>query len=217
MEVLKNGTIRMDMQMDMIEKSILLCLMGFFGAITPGPDILLTLKTTLRFGAWQGFKVLSGIACGWCLYLMLIYAGLSHWLNTPMVQFILSLVGGGYLLYLGFIMLTIKPILGDLENLDSKDGFMQGLIINLSNPKAILFFIFLVTPFIDEGMEIGLIALWCSLFMAFACVILCANVARGYINARTFGIIDRICGVLFVGFAWLLYFECGQLGAKLFL
>ena len=199
--------------MDINEKIILLCLMGFFGAITPGPDILLTLKTTLRFGVGQGFKVLLGIASGWCLYLTLIYAGLSHWLNTPIAQLILSIIGGSYLLYLGFIILTMKAQNYDLSisQEERKEGNIQGLIINLSNPKAILFFVFLVTPFIDEGMELGFIALWCSLFAAFVCIIICASVARSHINTRAFVIIDRICGVLFVCFAWLLYFEFGEL------
>lgn len=203
--------------MDIAEKTILLCLMGFFGAITPGPDMLLTLKTTLRFGVIQGLKVLLGIASGWCLYLGLIYAGLNQWLNTPITQLILSLIGGSYLLYLGFLMLTMKAQqydLGASQNMH-KDGYIQGLIINLSNPKAILFFVFLVTPFIDESMELGFIALWCSLFAAFICVIICASIARSYINTRTFVVIDRICGLLFVCFAWLLCFEFGELCIKI--
>ncbi len=130
--------------MDSIEKIVLLCLMGFFGAITPGPDILLTLKTTLRYGILQGFKVLFGIASGWFLYLGIIYVGLSHWLNTPIIQLILSFVGGGYLLYLAFAMLNATPYTLDSTHNVKKDGFLQGLILNVSNPKAILFFIFLV-------------------------------------------------------------------------
>ena len=94
--------------MEIVEKIILLCLMGFFAAITPGPDILLTIKTTLRFGAFQAFKVLLGIASGWCLYLVFIYMGLSHWLNTPITQLILSLIVVSYLIYIVFHMLTIK-------------------------------------------------------------------------------------------------------------
>lgn len=203
--------------MDSIEKIILLCLIGFFGAITPGPDILLTLKTTLRYGILQGFKVLFGIASGWFLYLGIIYIGLSHWLNTPIIQLILSFVGGGYLLYLAFAMLNATPYTLDSTHNVKKDGFLQGLILNVSNPKAILFFIFLVTPFVDENIKLGLVALWCSLFAAFVFVILSANIARSYINAKTFYVIDRICGVLFAIFAWLLCFECGEIVATLLL
>ncbi|AAP78229.1 LysE family translocator [Helicobacter hepaticus] len=206
--------------MEITEKIILLCLIGFFGAITPGPDILLTLKTTLRFGMAQGLKVLLGIASGWCLYLGLIYAGLSHWLNTPILQLTLSLIGGFYLLYLGYLILSAPSLTYDLnieKNNMPQDGFMQGLLLNLSNPKAILFFIFLVTPFIDEGMGIGLIALWCSLFSAFILVIICASVAKQYMNTKIFNIIDIICGVLFVCFGWLLCFEFGDLVATLFI
>lgn len=185
--------------------------MGFFGAITPGPDSIITLKTTLRYGILQGFKVLCGIASGWFLYLGIIYVGLSHWLNTPIAQCILSFVGGFYLLYLAFTMLNAAPYELDSTQDTAKDGFLRGFIINISNPKAILFFVFLVTPFIDENMRLGLIALWCSLFSAFLLIIACANVARAYINPRTFCIIDRICGVLFTLFAWLLCFEGGAL------
>ncbi|MCX2717256.1 LysE family translocator [Helicobacter sp. MIT 21-1697] len=206
--------------METTEKIILLCLMGFFGAITPGPDILLVLKTTLRFGMFQGLKVLLGIASGWCLYLALIYAGFSHWLNTPILQLILSFVGGFYLLYLAYLTLSASSYTYNLNteeiNNIRKDGFIQGLILNLSNPKAILFFIFLVTPFIEEGMKIGLIALWCSLFSAFMLVIICASIIKKYMNAKIFSIIDTLCGVLFVCFGWLLCFECGLLSVKIY-
>ena len=121
------------------------------------------------------------------------------------------------MLYLAFAMLNATPYTLDSTHNVKKDGFLQGLILNISNPKAILFFIFLVTPFVDENIKLGLVALWCSLFAAFVFVILSANIARSYINAKTFYVIDRICGVLFAIFAWLLCFECGEIVATLLL
>lgn len=193
---------------------ILLCAMGFFGALTPGPDMLLILKTTLRYGAWQGFRVLFGIASGWCVFLGLIYAGLSHWLSHPYAQLALSLIGGVYLLSMAYGMLSHGASELRLDSEQARSGYLQGLIINLSNPKAILFFVFLVTPFIDEGVGVSLIALWCALFSAFCLVIGLASFARSFIQPRFFQRIDRICGVLFACFGWLLCFECGGLLAS---
>lgn len=189
----------------------LLCVVGFLGALTPGPDILLVLKTTLRFGAWQGLKLLFGIASGWCIFLMLIYTGLSHWLNTPYTQLVLGLMGGVYLLYLAFSMLTCPLNDFKLDSNQARSGYLQGLIVNLSNPKAILFFTFLVTPFLENGMGVSLIVLWFSLFSAFCLVIGIASFARDFIQPRLFYLIDRVCGLLFASFAWLLWFECGSL------
>lgn len=218
--------------MEHYQQLILLFYVGFFGAITPGPDILLTFKTTLRFGIAQGLKVLLGIVSGWCVYFgiifSIVYIDFTHWFNVlPVINIALNIIlcvlGGSYLSYLSFYMLTSHPktyekdyaknivdSADSIQNPIRKDGYIQGLLLNLSNPKAMLFFVFLITPFLENQVAISLIVLWSSLLCAFLCVIFGAHKIRKYINARAFLLIDRICGVLFVGFAWFLYFGCGQ-------
>lgn len=191
---------------------------GYVGAITPGPDILLILRNTITFGARSAFIALSGIACGWVVFLSLVYFGFAHTMSAPIAQGLLSVFGALYLGYISYTILRSPPtsditqILG--ANTQAKPaGFFQALGVNLSNPKAILFFVVVVAPFANQGFELGLFVLFCSLVSGFVSVILVGLYVRKWLNARVFLWIDRISAVLFIGFACSL----GYRGVDIFL
>ena len=188
---------------------------GFIGAVTPGPDILLVLRYGLNFGLKHSISAFLGIASGWAIFLSAIYLGLSAFFNTPMFQLVLSFAGGLYLSYLSICMLRSKVSKKALQNqIDKKENapkgivysYFKALLINLSNPKAILFFTTIIVPFM--GVDIGkpLLVLFASLATPFCLVIIVANFARRLVTPRVFIWIDRICGVVFGLFGlFLLY------------
>lgn len=191
---------------------------GYVGAITPGPDILLILRNTITFGARSAFIALSGIACGWVVYLSLVYFGFAYMMSAPIAQGLLSIFGAIYLGYISYKILRasspddLTQILG--ANTQAKPaGFFHALFVNLSNPKAILFFVVVVAPFANQGFELGLFVLFCSLVSGFVSVILVGLYVRRWLNARVFLWIDRISAVLFIGFACSL----GYRGVDIFL
>ena len=73
---------------------------GFMGAITPGPDILFVLRTSLCVGARAAFAAFLGIASGWAVFLGALYLGLRYVLGNADAQRTLTFVGGVYLAYL---------------------------------------------------------------------------------------------------------------------
>ena len=192
-----------------------LFLLAFVGAITPGPDILLVMRNTLLFGFMQGVKILSGIASGWIVYLVVLYFGFGYLFNGKIAQIALSTLGAIYLAYIAFML--FKKSATHIDMLDSNpqdsnklrdkpDTYLKALIINLSNPKAILFFSVIVAPFIESNPLISLSVLFCGLSSAFFSVILLATFFRNLICDRVFHIIDKICSILFACFAiFLLY------------
>ena len=147
-----------------------LFLLAFVGAITPGPDFLLVMRNTLLFGCVQGVKILSGIASGWIIYLIVLYFGFGYFLSGKIAQILLSVIGAIYLMYIAFMLFkksaTNIYVLdsNDSEKLkDKPDTYIKALLINLSNPKAILFFSVIVTPFIESNPLISLLVLFCGL------------------------------------------------------
>lgn len=188
---------------------------GFIGAITPGPDILLVLRYGLTFGLKHSVCAFLGIASGWIVFLGVIYLGFGIFLNTIVFQCILSLVGGLYLWYLSVCMVRFKvdekAIQSQINTTDSPPqnflaSYIKGLVINLSNPKAILFFTTIIVPFM--GVDIGkpLLVLFLSLATPFCLVIVVANFAHKFVTPRVFVWIDRICAVVFGVFGvFLLY------------
>lgn len=182
-------------------------------AITPGPDILLTLRTALKHGFFASFRTLCGIATGWLIYLAVLYFGFAHILKGDLAQIALGIFGGIYLFYLAFLLFRTKQ--NDIDFSDSSyesnsrksrtGGYLKGLIINLSNPKAIIFFSVIVAPFMEKNLALNLILLFLGLNSAFLSVMIVANYFRHLITNKLFDIIDKLCAVVFVGFGITLF------------
>lgn len=172
------------------------------GAITPGPDSLLVLRETLKNGFFAGFKTLCGIATGWVIYISILYFGFAHLVSGDLAQFVLSLAGGAYLLYLAFLLFRTKMSNIDFspQEVESKHLYLKGLAINLSNPKAILFFTAIVAPYIDKSPAPYFILLFLGLNAGFLSVMSVAHFARRLITNRLFYVIDKICAVVFLVF-----------------
>ncbi len=193
-----------------------LFIVGFIGALTPGPDILFVLRNTISFGTKAGFSSLFGIFCGWLIFISLIYFGFAHLINGALPQGILSCIGGFYLFYVAFALLR-KPkntIDFHLHLQTSKTFFynfiLKGFLLNLSNPKAILFFAVIITPFMNQYLEISLLVLLCGLFFTFILVIMLGVFFRKFINNTFFDKIDKICGIVFILFGILLFISSYQ-------
>ena len=210
---------------------IMLFAVGFIGAITPGPDMLLVARNTILFGAKRALIVLGGIAFGWIFYLGIIYFGLTHLLSNAYSQIALGVLGGLYLGYIGINILRTRydkdcdtstdsalatlsakhdetKSSPDSKKSDSKpDTFLRGLVVNLSNPKAILFFGVVVTQFIGKDLAISIAVLFASLVSAFVCVVVVSSYFRKFITYKVFFYIDRLSAVLFLGFALSLFYH----------
>ncbi|TLD87794.1 LysE family translocator [Helicobacter sp. MIT 05-5294] len=192
-----------------------LFIVGLVGALTPGPDILFVLRNTISFGAKAGFFSLLGISCGWLIFISLIYFGFAHLINGALPQGILSFIGGFYLLYISFLL--FKKPKNTIDFADNTpptkaifDFVFKGFLLNLSNPKAILFFAVIIAPFMNQHLEISLLVLLCGLFLAFLMVIVLGIFFRRFINNALFDRIDKICGIVFIGFAILLLISSYQ-------
>lgn len=189
---------------------------AFLVAITPGPDILLTLRTALKHGFFASFRTLCGIATGWLIYLAVLYFGFAHILKGDLAQIALGIFGGIYLFYLAFLLFRTKQ--NDIDFSDSSHkskvdsprksrtgGYLKGLIINLSNPKAIIFFSVIVAPFMEKNLAFNLVLLFLGLNSAFLSVMIVASYFRHLITNKLFDIIDKLCAVVFAGFGIALF------------
>ncbi|MDE5603260.1 MAG: LysE family translocator [Helicobacter sp.] len=190
-----------------------LFLLGFIAALTPGPDILFVLRNTLNFGSKQGFLAFLGIFSGWIIFLGIIYFGFSQLFNGIIIQSSLNLIGGIYLSYIAYALFKKPKNSINLYQEIEKSLFIyfKGLLINLSNPKAILFFTIIISPFINKNFEISLIVLLCGLSLSFLLVIFLGAFSRNFINNAFFDRIDKICGILFLIFSVLLLFQAYKL------
>ena len=125
-------------------------------AFMPGPDILFVLTESLSKGKRTGISIAMGLVSGIILYTVAVATGLALVIqNSPLVFSIIKSAGAIYLAWLAYKALGEKPIRikNTTENQNNnKSSFIKlyrkGLIMNLLNPKVLLFFIAFFPQFV---------------------------------------------------------------------
>lgn len=125
-------------------------------ALIPGPAVLCSMAQSTRYGFRASLAGISGIQSGTFAFFACIALGLGALLSAATVAFsILRLVGALYLFYLGgrMILATFRrrPAPPGVARRVPRNLFLQGLLIQLTNPKALLFVSALLPQFIEPG------------------------------------------------------------------
>lgn len=138
-----------------VESWFIFSSIAFIATITPGPAILLVASHSLQFGIAKSIVTIFGNISGLFLMSALSVAGLSALIFASSLAFsIIKIIGAFYLLYLG-IRLWRFGLKGNSNNIynssksHSLSLYTQGLLISLTNPKAIVFTIALFPQFIS--------------------------------------------------------------------
>lgn len=119
--------------------------------LTPGADMMFTLGQSVRGGVRAGQAANVGIACGGLIHVCLAGLGLGAIVAThPGLFDVIRWVGVGYLLWLAFAALRASGH-GVLPEVAPGRAFRQGLLVNLTNPKIVLFVLAFVPQFVDPS------------------------------------------------------------------
>jgi homoserine/homoserine lactone efflux protein len=115
----------------------------------PGPAVLLVVGTALRSGAQPALRAALGILAGNTIYFGLSALGLGAVLASSFALFTaLKYAGAAYLAFLGVRAILAKPA-APAQAEARTGGFVSGLVTQLANPKAIVFFAALLPQFVD--------------------------------------------------------------------
>ncbi len=118
-------------------------------ALAPGPDICFVLAQSAGLGAWAGLCVTAGLITGLLVHITLAVLGVAAVLNRfPRLADIISALGAVYLFWVAWGMWGATLQTQDAQTLSSADFYLRGILLNLSNPKVILFFIAFIPKFI---------------------------------------------------------------------
>lgn len=134
-------------------------LMSLVVALSPGPDNLFVLMQSAAFGRHAGFCVIGGISLGIIIQVILQISGLSILItHSPTAFFILQCLGACYLLYLAYLSFRFASASNYEKKaieLSNKALFRRGLLMNLSNPKAVLFLLSFLPPAVNTSLSIS--------------------------------------------------------------
>src|SRR5574343_590283 len=120
-------------------------------AVTPGPGAVISMSTGVRHGYWAALSAILGLQAAILLHLLVVALGLGALLAASEAAFVLvKFVGAAYLIWLGIQKWRAPavPIDDEVPALGRKGLFLQGLLVNLTNPKAIIFIGALVPQFV---------------------------------------------------------------------
>jgi threonine efflux protein len=134
----------------------------FCALITPGPDFFLVSQTAVSRSRKDAVLVAFGICLGAMVWSLLALMGLNiifekmAWLKQGLL-----VAGGLYLCWVGYQMLRSAFSKGEqsIKQIVLPQSpylfFMKGLLTNLSNPKAVIYFgsvfsLFLANPLFDQ-------------------------------------------------------------------
>ena len=203
-----------------IEHLGLFIVAGLLLNLTPGPDVLYIVTHALRSGARTGIIAGLGITAGCFVHAFAAALGVGALLATSAAAFgLLKWAGAAYLLTVGVKLLLSRPGTSPLAAAAQSQApaadslwrvFTGGFWTNVLNPKVAIFFLAFVPQFIAPGAA-NPIWLFLALGVLFNVNALPVNIGwalaaawmarRANLVQRGMHWLDRVAGVLFMGFA----------------
>jgi cysteine/O-acetylserine efflux protein len=117
---------------------------------TPGPNNVSSASMGILYGYKTTLQYLSGIVSGF--FLIMLVCG---WVSSTLLQIfpafenVLRLIGALYILWLAFH--TLKASYAFKEEEQAQLGFPNGLLLQLLNPKVIIYGLTLYSTFLGEA------------------------------------------------------------------
>ncbi len=124
-------------------------------AVSPGPDNIYVLSQSLAHGMKSGIATTTGLISGCIVHTSLLAFGVSALITeSPNLFYGLKVFGALYLLFLAYKILRSNgtvSLSGNVPKKTSEQLFMQGVIMNLLNPKVMIFFLAFFPAFLWDS------------------------------------------------------------------
>jgi len=156
--------------------------------LMPGPDILFVISQSISKNRLTGVLISLGLCSGLLIHTIFLVFGLSSIISNN--YFIFQLFSSFYLLLLMLQEINLLPnIYSSRSNFNFNSPYLKGLIMNLINPKVILFFIaffpaFLFSNTIDVKIQFAILGL---IFFTQALMIF---ISVSYLSERIFNLFN---------------------------
>ncbi len=198
----------------MIETLVSFSIATFALAISPGPDNIYVLTQSLANGTKSGIATTAGLISGCIVHTTLLAFGISAIITASEELFYaIKVFGACYLLYLAYKVYKSDEHISLAENAPKKSYtqlFKTGVIMNLVNPKVMIFFLAFFPGFLwnEDGNTVlqfyilGITFMMVS-FITFSSIALAAGKISSLISQwKSMGIVLKwLQIVVFVGIA----------------
>lgn len=192
-------------------------------ALTPGPDMLMVITIAAREGFKSSLLFISGLISGVCFHALLLLLGIATLITQiPGALRLMAVFGVLYLAYLAWLTFQERHSRVQSEQAvttgqtGNQSRYWRGVIMNISNPKVLLFFMAFFPQFAQlEKPGYGLRILLLSLvfmtvsYLAFTLVawITAYGSQKQMTNPRYKTTMDWLSIVIFIALALWLFFD----------
>ncbi|MFD1177132.1 LysE family transporter [Paenibacillus puldeungensis] len=196
-------------------------LLGLSLSAPIGPVNAAQLDKGIRGGFMHAWLVGIGAVVADILYMLLVYFGVVHFLNTPFMKTFLWLFGFFILMYTGIdsIKQAGKVTLSDMRGGEPlMKSFLTGFIMSVTNPLSILFWLGIYGSVLAQAASAGTqdlivhssgvisgLVLWDVTMAGFA------SVFRKLLTERILVWISVLSGISLIGFALYFGYEAALL------
>jgi threonine/homoserine/homoserine lactone efflux protein len=193
------------------ENWLAFCSIAFIAAAIPGPAILLVSTHSLQFGILRSLITVAGNITGLFIMSACSILGLSALVMVSSTAFTaIKIIGAIYLLYMGIKIWRSGVQLNNTNNqkqaqITTWKLYTQGLMISLTNPKAIIFtsalfpqFIVVSEPLLPQFLIFVVTLMTCSFLCLLSYSLLSQNLKAGsekYVSGRILG---KVFGSAFI-------------------
>lgn len=134
--------------------------------ISPGPDFVIACRNAIQYSRKIGLWTAVGFGIGVCFHLTYAFFGLTWVLSqSAFLLMLMKYLGAFYLIYLGISSFFSKNTKIELETIQRIQkikwyvAIRMGLLTNLLNPKATLFFLSLFSLVVGPKVDPTIMAL----------------------------------------------------------
>lgn len=123
-------------------------------SISPGAGAIASMSSGLNYGFRRGYWNAIGLQLALLVQIAIVAAGVGVlFATTPLAFFVVKWFGVLYLLYLAYIQWTTKTQSIDIPTEQPTKSIpkliLYGFVVNISNPKAIVFLLAVLPQFLD--------------------------------------------------------------------
>lgn len=188
--------------MDVSINQLLMVYLAYLVAtITPGPSNIAILGVAMAQGRTAGMAMAAGVVLGSITWAWLAATGLSTLLASyAQALFVIKILGGAYLIYLAYrsarsaLTPSKADIIAETATTTHWVLFRRGMLLHLTNPKAILAWMAIMSLGLGSGgtaSVLGLIVGGCAIlgvlvFFSYALIFSTAPIVARYQRARRF-------------------------------
>ena len=184
-------------------------------SLAPGSGTVNSISNGLSYGTRKSLSAIAGLQIGLTLHIILVGAGIGALVAQSATAFtVIKWVGAAYLVWLGIQKWRDKSGLATHTQGEALSGpklMSNAVLINLTNPKSIVFLVALFPQFIDPAKDqltqlavLGVTTVVIDSIVMLGYTSLAAQMGRFIRSDKIMSKINKVFGSMFVGCGALL-------------